>query len=258
MSRARARALLSPSVAATPPGTRRRSGTRNAPRFSTIRPSTPIQSRALPSSDRRAVGEPPGEDEDEGQHGGGEVQQAVPDGEPPRPPLAQPQRVGHHGDDHEVEDDVDRRPGQPGHGAERPASGEEQHDELGQADRDQPAEGEHAGLPAGARPEPRFDAEQPLPDEEPDPDGDRVGDVGERALEQERDGDVEPQPRPHPQSPGRPQRRRGHREDGERAGGEADVADSREGDRPRPRRRRQRPDEQRRQQDAADLAGDGR
>ena len=69
--------------------------------------------------------------------------------------------------------------------------------------------------------------------------------------------DVEPQPRPHPQAPGRPQRRRGHREDGERARGEADVADSREGDRPGPRRRRQRPDEQRRQQDSADLPGDG-
>ena len=187
-----------------------------------------------------------------------DVQQAVPDGEPPRPPLAQPQRVGHHDDDRQVDDDVRRRPGQPGHRAERAPPGEEQHDELGQADREQATEGEHAGLAARARPESRFHAEQPLPDEEPDADRDRVGDVGQRALEQERDGDVEPQRRPHPQTPGRAQRRGRHGEDGERAGGEADVAHLREGHRPRPRGRREGPDQQRRQQDPADLAGDGR
>jgi hypothetical protein len=65
-----------------------------------------------------------------------------------------------------------------------PPPGKEQHDELGQADREQAAEGEHAGLAARARSESRFHAEQPLPDEEPDADRDRVGDVGQRALEQ--------------------------------------------------------------------------
>ena len=64
-----------------------------------------------------------------------------------------------------------------------------------------PREGDHPGLAAGARAEPRLDAEQPLADEEADADGDRVRDVAEGPLEEHGDGHHEPQHRAHPQPP---------------------------------------------------------
>ena len=83
-----------------------------------------------------------------------------------------------------------------------------------------------------------------------------MGDVGQRALEQERRCHVERQQGPHPQPPRGTQGRRGDGDDRQHPGGEADVAGAGEVAGPHPRHRRECPDEQRRDEDTADLAGD--